>query len=223
MPRVLSKRRARARRAAAVGRGILLSTGRQPTAVAWARRGMGEVTVASVDGWTLIAPTGPARARYPYDDAVRTLAGRPVGVRMRPTLGFFKVGSQATITVHPPGWRAEVRWLIWAPRLGMIPPDGLPAAPIADIVVVAGLDTDVQARAASRMQALLESGEGTAESVLAGVLDILALPGADVLADEVDIRTLPDARVVPPKPKYAREFERLLDELARERAEEETS
>lgn len=222
VPRALSRGRARTRRTAAVGRGILLSTGRQATAVSWARRGMGEVTIAPVDGWTIIAPTGPARVRYPYDDAVRTLAGRPVGRRMRPALGFFKVGSQAVITVHPPGWRSEIRWLIWAPRLGIVPPEGLPEAPIADIVVVAGLDIEVQTRAAHRMRALLEAGEGSAESTLTEVLDILALPGGELLTEVLDIRVLPEARVVPPKPKYAREFERLLDELARERAEQET-
>lgn len=183
---------------------------------------MGEVTVASAEGWTLIAPTGPARARYPYDDAVRTLAGRPVSLWMRPALGFFRVGAQAIITLHPPGWRSDVRWLIWTPKRGFVSPEGLDQARIADIVVVAGLPHEVQSRAAAELAAVVENGAGSAESVLTRAMDILALPGAPLLGNRSDIRSLPGARVVPPKPKYAREFEKLLDELARERAEEET-
>ena len=219
MPRALSRRRAR--RGAALGRGIVLSTGRVPAAVAWARRGLGEVTVAPVEGWTVIAATGPAQARYPYDDAVRTLAGRPVSWRLRAALGFFRVGSQAVIVVHPSGWRPTVRWLIWTPRNGLVAPDGLPEASIADVVIVAGLHTSLQAKAAATLAELLQRGDGTADDILREALEILALPGADLLAGTNDIRALPGARVVPPKPRYAREFDRLIDELERDRSETE--
>lgn len=199
----------------------MLSTGRVPAAVAWAKRGLGEVTVAPVEGWTIVSATGVAQARYPYDDAVRTLAGRPVSWRMRASLGFFRVGSQAVIVLHPRGWRPVVRWLIWTPRNGRVPPDGLPEAEVADVVIVAGLDQSLQARAATSLTALLERGEGTADDILREALEILALPGAELLAGKADIRALPGARVVPPKPRFAREFDKLIDELERERSETE--
>lgn len=189
--------------------------------MAWAKRGLGEVTVAPVEGWTIIAPTGVAQARYPYDDAIRTLAGRPVSWRMRPALGFFRVGSQAVIVLHPRGVRPTVRWLIWTPHNGLVPPDELPQASVADVVIVAGLDQSLQARAATSLASLLERGDGTADDILREALEILALPGAELLAGKADIRALPGARVVPPKPRFAREFDRLIDELERERSETE--
>lgn len=84
-------------------------------------------------------PSGPARARYPYDDAVASMAGRPAGVWMRPTLGFFQLGRQATVTVHPAAWRSVPRWAIWTPRDGLVPPVGLPGARPADLLTAAGL------------------------------------------------------------------------------------
>lgn len=198
-----------------------MSTGRVQAAVAWGKRGLGEVTVAPLEGWAVIAPTGVAQARYPYDDAVRTLAGRPVSWRMRPSLGFFRVGAQAVIVLHPRTWRPTVRWLIWTPHHGLVVPDDLPEAAIADVVIVAGLHTSLQAKAATSLAALLERGDGTAADILAEALEILALPGADLLAGTTDIRALPGARVVPPKPRYAREFDRLIDELERQRSETE--
>ncbi len=218
MPRAHSRRRGRGRRRAAIGRGIVLSAGRIESAASWARRGLGELTMAAVEGWTMISATGPAQARYPYDDAVRTLAGRPVSWRMRPALGFFKVGAQAVIVLHPAGMRPVVRWLIWTPHHGLVAPEGLPAARIPDVVVVSGLDTRVQARAAAALAALLRRADLEAAQILTGALDILALPGAGVLTGDTCITTLPGARSVSPKARYAREFDRLLDELELERS-----
>lgn len=128
----------RGRRAISSGRGILLSRCRPETAVAWARRGLGGVIVAPLEGWTVVMPIGPARARYPYDDAVASMAGRPAGMWMRPTLGFLQLGRQAAITVHPAAWRAVPRWAMWTPRDGLVPPVGLPDARPSDLLTAAG-------------------------------------------------------------------------------------
>ncbi len=194
----------------------------------WSRRGLGSVTVAPWDGWTVVMPTGPARARYPYDDAVASLAGRPVGVWMRPALGFFQLGRQAVVTVHPAAWRAVPRWAIWTVRDGLVPPIGLPAARPADLIAAAGLadddaagslDAPGQAALAERLRLTLRDGDGDAVGVLRAVLDTLSLPGIDLLTGDVEIGQLPGARVVDPAPRHARAFDRVVAEEARHRIE----
>lgn len=211
---------------------MLLSRCRPETAVAWSRRGLGRVTVASLDGWTIVMPTGPARARYPYDDAVASFAGRPVGLWMRPALGFVQLGRQAAVTVHPAAWRAVQRWAIWTVRDGLVPPIGLPAARPADLIAAAGLgddadsagsldrlDESAQAALAERLRATLRDGDGDALGVLRTVLDTLSLPGIDLLTGETQIGQLPGARVVDPAPRHARAFDRIVAEEARHRIE----
>lgn len=181
-------------------------------------------------------PSGPARARYPYDDAVASMAGRPAGLWMRPTLGFFQLGRQAAITVHPDAWRAVPRWSIWTPRDGLVPPVGLPAARPADLLTAAGsvdrrtdradhraadrAAPDESERARSeRLRARLRDGHGDALQVLRDVLDLLDLPGAGLLSAEVDIADLPGARLVEPAARHARAFDRLVSEETRHRIE----
>ncbi|WP_168583722.1 hypothetical protein [Gephyromycinifex aptenodytis] len=196
----------------------MLSPGRPDAAAWWARRGLGPLLLAPLEGWTLIVPAGNVQARPPYDDAVRTLAGRPVGWRMRPSLGFFHVGRQAVITLHPRRRPRSVRWLIWTPHDGSVPPRGLPAARIADVVAAA----DAGPAAEEALSALLAEGAAEAHEVLRAALEILNLPGADVLFGDTDPATLPGARKIRPPDRYARAFDRLLREERRHRAEQET-
>lgn len=214
MPRVRSRR---AKRAAirVCGRGILLSPGRPEAALWWARHGLGPLLLAPLDGWTLVVPAGAVQARPPYDDAVRTLAGRPVGWRMRPALGFFQVGRQAVITLHPQRRPRSVRWLIWTPHDGSVPPRGLPTARIADVVAAA----DAAPQAEEALDTLLMDGAANAQEVLRTAMDILNVPGAEVLFDETDPRTLSGARTVTPPDRHARAFDRLLTEERRFRVE----
>lgn len=216
MPRALSRR---GRRAPTVsGRGMVLSPGRPESALWWARRGLGPLLLAPLDGWTLVVPAGAVRARYPYDDAVRTLAGRPAGWRMRPAIGFFQVGRQAVITLHPKQRLATVRWLIWTPRDGSVPPKGLPAARIADVVEAAGAAPDAEAA----MRDVLADGARTAEEVLRQALEILDLPGADVLFGARDPEALEGARTITPRERHARAFDRILSEEDRYRQDQES-
>lgn len=259
MPRAASRRLAarRGRRAISIGRGFVLSRCRPETAIAWSRRGLGAATVAPLEGWTVVMPTGPARARYPYDDAVASLAGRPVGLWMRPAIGVFQLGRQAVLTVHPDAWRAVQRWAIWTPRDGLVAPIGLAAARPADLVAAAGLleesgrapttgqaghagqegpraghdaastggplaatgSTGLAADAPARLRAVLRHGDNDATGVLAGVLDILELPGAQLLTGEVSVEDLPGARLVEPAGRHARAFDRLVSDEARHRIE----
>lgn len=207
-----------------VGRGIVLSQGRPDAAVAWARRGVGAATVAVLDGWTAVVPTGPAYARYPYDDAVRSLAGRPVGMGMRPALGVFRLGRQVVVTVHPPRWRSVARWLIWTPRDGMVPPRGLPAASVEDAVglVHATVALTDPAAATARLEDVLADGTLDPAVVLAEIFAELALPGIGVLTGDVDPASLPAAREVAARPRHTRAFDRVVVEENRQHAERET-
>lgn len=183
--------------------------------VSWARRGLGAVTVATLEGWTVVVPTGAARARYPYDDAVQSLAGRPVGVWMRPAIGVFQVGRQAVLTVHPTGWRPVQRWTMWTPREGVVPPAGLAPARPADLLAAAGTDREL----AQELRTAFRDGLPDAGAVLRSALDVLGLPGIGLLTGETDVADLPGARVVEPAPRHARAFDRLVADEARHRIE----
>ena len=169
------------------------------------------MTVATLEGWTVVVPTGPARARYPYDDAVRTLAGRPVAVWMRPSIGLFHLGRQAVVTVQPDGWRPVQRWAMWTPREGLVQPAGLPSARPTDILAAAGADGGL----APALREAFGDAQPDAAAVLDSVLDVLGLPGSDLLSGERDVADLPDARVAHPAPRHARAFDRLVSDEAR--------
>ena len=172
----------------------MLSGCRQESAVAWARRGLGPLVVAPLEGWTVVLPDGPPAARFPYDDAVRTLAGRPVGVRMRPALGFFQVGRQAVLTVHPEAWRAVEHWAIWTPRDALVVTPGLPTARPSDLAAAAGLEGAAAQRAAENLRVLLANGGLDAAEILAAALVELGLPGRELLTGEVGAADLAGAR-----------------------------
>lgn len=222
MPRVSSKHAALAgrRRRSATGRGFVLSQGRPEAAAAWGRRGLGPVLIGALEGWTVVVPDGQPKARFPYDDAVRTLAGRPVGLRMRPSLGFFQVGRQAVVTVHPQAWRAVERWAAWTPRDGLVPLPGLPTAHPLDLVEAAGLPPERQARAAANLHEIFANGGLSAPEVLAAVLLELGLPGRELLAGELAPSDLPGVRRVTPRDRHARSFDRLVLEERRWAEEE---
>ncbi len=200
---------------------MVLSGCRPEAAAAWARRGIAPLVVAPFNGWTLVLPAGRAAARPPYDDGVRLLASRPVGLRMRPSLGFFQIGRQAVMTVHGERWRAVQRWVVWTPREALVPiADLAPARPI-DLITAAGtLGADEVDHAELALRNVLRDGGADASGVLAAAMGILGLPGLEVLSGATDPLTLPGAVLVVPKPRHARTFERLLSEQVAEQEEE---
>lgn len=206
---------------AASGRGFVISQCRPEVAVVWAKRGLGPSVIAQLDGWTVVAPDGAPKARFPYDDAVRTLAGRPVGLRMRPALGFFQVGRQAVVTCHPPQWRAVERWAVWTPRDGFVSIPGLATARMGDLAVAAGLDVVRAVRAEDTLQAVFADGSSDAEAVLSATLLELGLPGRELVTGQARVADLPGARRIVPKDRHARSFDKLVQEEERYRLEEE--
>lgn len=212
MPRARSRLSRRTASTTVTGEGMVLTRARPDAVAWWARRGLGAVVVVPRGDWTLVSPAGRPKARYPYDDAVRTLAGRPVSGRMRPALGFFRVGKQAVVTLHPRRRFAATRWMIWTPRDGLVTPRGLPVARPSDVARAAGADELV----ATHLEEIVADVGATAQEVLAAVIGVLGLPGLDVLTGTTAAADVPGARLIVPADRYARAF----DKLVRDRADE---
>ena len=189
----------------------------RPDAVAtWARRGLLPVHVVPLRGWTAVLPAGPSQAMPPYDDTLRTFAGRPIASRLRSALGLFVVDGNAVITVHPSGRRAIQRWLVWSPGQGVVQPRHLVAGRPADLVIAAGTGH----RAAARVvRDLLADPDGDAEGMLADLLTLLALPGSDLLNGGLDPTAAKGATLVEPDEQQVARFERIIGVEARHRAE----
>jgi len=74
---------------------MLLLQGEPSPVASWAERGLLPVHIVPLSGWTAVLPAGPSHARPPYDDTLKTLAGRPVPSRLRPAIGLFAVDDIA--------------------------------------------------------------------------------------------------------------------------------
>ncbi|HXR67213.1 MAG TPA: hypothetical protein VN712_01110 [Dermatophilaceae bacterium] len=195
---------------------MLLLRGRPDAVATWARRGLLPVHVVPLQGWTAVLPAGPSQAMPPYDDTLRTFAGRPIASRLRSAIGFFAVDGNAVITVHPSGRRATQRWLVWTPGQGMVQPRRLAAGRPADLVIAAGNDD----RAAARVvRDLLADPDGDAHGVLGDLLALLALPGSDLLDGGLDPSAALGATVVEPDEQQVARFERIIGVEVQHRAE----
>ena len=197
---------------------MLLLRGRPDAVATWAQRGLAPVHVVPLDGWTAVLPAGPSRARSPYDDTIRTLAGRHVASRLRSAIGLFVVDGKAVVTVHPTGWRAIPRWILWSPGRGVARPWHLAAGRPADLLTAAGL-RDAEVRRDVR-DILLAAG-GDADRVLADLMRVLSLPGSDLLIEGQDPATAQGSTLVEPDEHQVARFDRIVSDQALHRAEQE--
>jgi hypothetical protein len=195
---------------------MLLLRGEPGPVVAWAQRGLMPVHVVPLQGWTAVVPAGPSRAMPPYDDSLKTLAGRPVPSRLRSAIGLYAVDGNAVITTHPSGWRAIQRWFVWSPRQGVVQPEQLVAGRPADLIAAAGTH---EKGARSLVRDILVDGGGDARGLLSDLLDLLALPGADLLDGGQDPVTVPGSVMVEPDEEQVARFEKIVTDEARHRAE----
>ena len=198
------------------GRGMLLLRGDPERVASWARRGLVPVHIVPLAGWTAVLPAGPSHATAPYDDALETLAGRPVPSRLRPAIGLFAVDGKAVISTQPAGWRATQRWFFWSPGEGVVQPEQLVAGRPADLVAVAG----TRERGARRLvRDILLDGGGDAPGLLSDVLDLLSLPGSDLLDGVQDPVTAHHCTTVEPGEEHVARFEKIISDETRHRAE----
>jgi hypothetical protein len=195
---------------------MLLFAGEPDSVASWARRGLVPVHVVPLDGWTAVLPAGPSRAMPPYNDTLKSFAGRPAASRLRPAIGFFVVDGNAVISVHRSGWRATQRWFVWSPGEGVVQPRRLSAGRPADLVAAAGT-RDAAARRGVRD--ILADGGGDASGLLDELLAMLALPGSDLLDGGQDPAAAPGSSIVEPGEQDVARFERTVNDEARHRAE----
>ena len=197
------------------GRGVLVTRGRADAVAAWAGRGLVPVHLVPFDGWTVLQPAGPSRGHPPYDDALQVLAGRPVPGRLRSAIGLFAVGGNAVVTMHPYGWRAVQRWVVWVPRRGVVSPERLAAGRPGDLARTAGAD-----RSATRAVVdALRDPSGDAYRVLADLCAALGLPGARLLDGRDRPQDMDGYRLVEPGSQHVARFHAAVTEDARLRAE----
>lgn len=182
----------------------------------WARRGLAPVHVVPLDGWTAVLPAGPSRAMPPYDDTIKTLAGRHVASRLRSAIGLFAIDGNAVVTVHPTGWRAIPRWFVWSPGRGVARPWHLPPGRPADLLTAAGIR---DGRVSRDVRDILVDTSGDADGVLGDLMDLLSLPGSDLLDGGQDPATAQGSTLVEPDEQQIARFERIVGDQALHRAE----
>lgn len=182
--------------------GLLLLRGPVPEVGTWARKGVVPVTVAPLEGWTVVLPNGASRVQPPYDDALTMLAARRVPARLRPSLGFFVLDGRATIVVQSgPRHRRGARWVVWDPEHGVLRPPGLPVAPPTQLVQAAG-----GGNRAEVVEILAERHVQPAR-LLAAVTVTLGLPGGRLLVDPASVDGLEGAIDREPDPVQVDYFE----------------
>ena len=195
------------------GHGLVLVR-RSPAAVTrWLRKGLVPVTVAPLGAWTGITLAEErARSAAPYDVGLEVLAARPAPWRTRPTIGLFDVHGRAVFTVQPRGLRADIHWLVWESRTGLVPTPDLTRLRLPMLLAAAGAEGRVREEA---LADVLRSGHGAPIDVLVTVLGLLGLPGQDLLV-RGDSEGATD---VEPSPRGILAFDRLMAEEAAHRAE----
>ena len=195
------------------GHGLVLVR-RSPAAVSrWLRRGLVPVTVAPLGAWTGVTLAEErARSAAPYDVGLEVLAARPAPWRSRPTIGLFDVHGRAALTVQPRGPRADIHWLVWEPRTGVVATPQLTRLRLPMLLSAAGADGRVREEALAEV---LRSGHGAPVDLLVTVLGLLGLPGRELLV-RGDCEGATD---VEPSLRGILAFDRLMAEEAAHRAE----
>ncbi|NNG40625.1 hypothetical protein HJ588_15270 [Flexivirga sp. ID2601S] len=194
--------------------GVLLLHGDAKSASAWVRQGIVPSYVVPLAGWTAVVPGGAAQGPAPYDDRLTVTAARPVPARMRTALGFFEIGGRAVVVVHPRGWRALPRWLVWESGRGVAGLPSLPTARPGDLAMAAG----VVPEATRPIRQVLAEHSALALDVLSDLMTTLALPGEELLRGGV-VKSADDAALIEPDGKSVDRFARVTKEDKEIRAE----
>ena len=195
------------------GHGLVLVRRSPPAVTRWLRRGLVAVTVAPFGPWTGITLADDrARSAAPYDVGLEVLAARPAPWRARPTIGFFDVHGRAALTVQPTGPRAQIHWLVWEPRRGVVATPQLTRLHLPMLLAAAGAQGRVREEA---LADVLRSGHGAPLDLLVTVIGLLGLPGSELLV-RGDAEGASD---VEPSVRGILAFDRLMAEEAAHRAE----
>lgn len=186
--------------------GMLLLHGDAKTTSAWVRQGVVPSYVVPLAGWTAIVPGGPSQAGTPYDDPVRLLLARRVPSRMRAAIGLFRLDERAVVVVHPRGWRALPRWLVWERGEGVSVLPGHPAARPGDLAMAAG----VVPESVRAIRDILTDRTALLEDLLPDLMGALALPGERLLSGQV--KDADGAALIEPESRAVERFSRVTKE-----------
>lgn len=165
------------------GRGLVLVRGSAAASARWLRKGLVTVSTHELDGWTGVTlAEDHARSAPPYDKGLEVLAARPVPARRRPAVGLFEIDGCAVVTIQARGWRAEQRWLVWQPGLGLRRTPELPALPASLLIATAGARGAVTP---PDLAALFSTTVGEPVDLLVALVERLGLPGGHLLTRPV--------------------------------------
>ncbi|UIJ34221.1 hypothetical protein [Allobranchiibius sp. GilTou73] len=185
--------------------GVLYLHGDRQRVDTWVRRGQAPCFVVPLSGWTAVVPAGAAPAPAPYDAGHLVLASRGVPSNLRSALGLFDIDGRAVVTVHPAGWRAVPRWLVWESGRGTARVPSLPAASPMDLVRAAGVAPEVE----REVRAVLAERPAAVTDVLGDLVELLALPGERLVFGR-GVKSAEGSTLVEPEERSVRQYERLV-------------
>lgn len=188
-------------RLAAVAQGLLICAGPVEEVAAWAARGVVPVVVAPLGDRTVLVPQDRPAVGAPYDDAATLCAARPAPVRAAPTLGCWLIGERAVLTVQSRHRSRQVCWVVWDPERGVLRPPGIERATPRQVIAAAGGGSRAE------LTAMLAERHHPPVRLLQAVLEILALPGAGLLAEPRAAHDLPGAHALHPDQREVGYFE----------------
>ena len=185
--------------------GVLYLQGDRQRVDAWVRRGAAACFVVPLSGWTAVVPAGAASAPAPYDAGHLVLASRGVPSNLRSALGLFDIDGRAIVTVHPAGWRAVPRWLVWESGRGTARVPSLPSASPADLVRAAGVAPEVE----REVRAVLAERSTAVSDILGDLVGLLALPGERLVLGR-GLKSAEGSTLVEPDQRSVRQYERIV-------------
>ncbi|WP_298752787.1 hypothetical protein [uncultured Serinicoccus sp.] len=195
--------------------GLVLASGPRHEVDAWVGASIVPVTVVPLQGWVAVVTRGPSRAGPPYEDGGLLSACRALSAKAAPGLGFFEVDGRALVTLHQPGRRRRVRWVVWEPEKGLLRPPGLDLAGPAEIVGLAGAAPAVR----DELVDLLHETRVRPARMLQAVMATLGLPGTRLVEDPAHADALPGAVRSEPDPQQVGWFQDAVRDSVRLRRE----
>lgn len=194
---------------------LVLAAGPRREVDSWVAAGVVPVTVVPLEGWIGVVGRGPSRVDKPYDDGPLMLSARALGTKAGPGLGFFEIDGRAVITVHPPGRRRALRWVVWEPDVGLLRPPGLDLAGPAEVVKLAGAAPAVR----DELVELLHETRVRPARMLMAVMATLDLPGTRLVEQPSHVDTMPGAIDHAPDERQVGWFEDAVRDSVRLRRE----
>lgn len=187
--------------------GVLYLQGDRARVEAWVRRGSAPCYVVPLGEWTGVVSAGAVAAPSPYDGGPAVLMARVVPSGLRSAVGFFLIDGRVVVTVHPTGWRAVTRWLVWESGRGVARVPSLPAASPADLVRAAGVAAPVQ----REVRDVLAERSSAVSDVLADLVGVLALPGERFVLGR-GVRSAEGAMLIEPDARSVLQYQRITSE-----------